>query len=72
MICQCLSVWKKRGKNNEHPLYLPVKLMMQKCLRRNFMETAFPYTGETPLRASYLALKHWEQHTDASFSGTEI
>jgi hypothetical protein len=28
------------------------------------METAFPYTGEAPLRAFHLAVKHWEKHTD--------
>lgn len=72
MICQGLSVWKKRGKKNKHPFYLPVKLMIQQCLRSNFMETAFPYTGEAPLRAFHLAVKHWEQHTDTCFSATKI
>jgi hypothetical protein len=72
MIYQRLSIWKKRGKKNNYFSYLPVKFMMQQCLRRNFMETAFPYTSEAPLRAFYLTVKNWEQDTDIRFNGTKI
>lgn len=72
MIYQHLNIWKKRRKKNKHFSYLPVKFMMRQCLRRSFMETAFPYTSEAPLTACYLTVKHWKQHTDVRFSGTKI